>query len=61
MGYKYNNIVRPLLVKYNIVRFKVPTGSGLTDVIAKQSNSAYNLYDFLKKLVSVYTNIDSEI
>lgn len=47
-GYKYNNIVKPLLIKKGLIKIK--TGSGL---------KIQNLDETLKKLVSVYMNIQN--
>ena len=49
-GYKYNNIVKPLLLKKGLVKIK--TGSGL-------KVSQINLEETLKKLVSIYINIQN--
>jgi len=49
-GYKYNNIVKPLLLKKGLIKIK--TGSGL-------EVSVLNLDEMLKKVVSVYMNIQN--
>jgi hypothetical protein len=47
-GYKYNNVVKPLLIKKGLIKIK--TGSGL---------KIQNLDETLKKLVSAYMNIQN--
>lgn len=52
-GYKYNNIVKPILVKKGILRLKGPTeGSGLFPI-------HNDPIDLLSKLVGVYMNIQN--
>lgn len=47
-GYKYNNVIRPLLIKNNILAKK----EGNFEIL-----SIEGLNDFMKKLVSAYLNV----